>query len=263
MLFRAHLHCSQSGNDILIKNMRNVLREVRGAAKLLYMSGRYKPTVLMYHSIGDNAAHFTVRAKAFQGHLAFLKSRGFQVVGLDECVRRARAGETGKIVALTFDDGYADVAKTAAPILHTYGFPSHVFLIVGRMGQSYETSSGFSILTMTWDQARALKNFGVAFGSHTMTHAKLSKLAPEAAREELSRSKEAIERELGSHDHQWLCYPHGRNTPETRRIAREVGYTGAVTIELGHPMPDSDPFGIPRAYVHSEMGMKEFEACLV
>lgn len=243
--------------------MRRLLREARAITKLLFKAGRFRPTILMYHSVGDNAAHFTVRANDFRDQMAFLKRGGFEVAGLDDCVRRALAGETGKIVALTFDDGYTDFADNAEPILRENLFPSQVFLIAGRMGQIYEASGGVSIPIMTWERARSLKSSGVVFGSHTMTHPKLSKLAPEAVREELGRSKDAIERELGALDHLWLCYPHGRNSPETRRIARELGYSGAVTIVAGHPDKTTDMFGIPRAYVHSEMGMKEFEACLV
>lgn len=214
----------------------------------------------MYHSIGTNPAHFTVRPETFRAQMAFLRERGFEVVGLDACVRRARAGETGKLAALTFDDGYADFAEAAAPILAEFGFAATVFLIAGRMGGTYE-ASGASIPTMTWEQARALKARGFSFGSHTMTHPKLSDLDEAAAREELAESKAAIERELGIVDPLWLCYPKGRNTPDTRRLARECGYAGAVTVDAGHPFKDSDLFGIPRAYVHSEMGMKEFEAC--
>lgn len=242
--------------------MYGVLREARALAKLLVSGGRFKPTVLMYHSIGRNAAHATVTPEEFAAQMAFLHDHGFSVIPLDECVRRAREGESGKLVSLTFDDGYADFATEAAPVLKRNGWSATVFLITGKMSGALGVSGGGSIPLLTWAQARELSQQGFAFGSHTVTHPKLDTLQTEAARHELLDSKPAIERELGAKC-DWLCYPKGRNSTETRRLAQEAGYVGAVTVEKGHPSTNDDMFGIPRAYVHSEMGSREFEACLL
>ncbi len=246
--------------------MNRVLREWRARLQVLLAGGKRRPTVLMYHSIGDNAAHFTVRPEMFLKQMAFLRDNGFQVVSLEECVRRAAslASDAGKLVALTFDDGYKDFIDCVLPVLKTFRFPTTVFLITGKMGGSYTTSDQVTISIMSWAEADSLRREpGIDLGSHTMTHAKLDKISAEEIRKELAGSREAMARELGVEGGFWLCYPHGRNTPEARQIAREEGYLGAVTIERGHPVPGTDRFGIPRMYVHSEMGMKEFEACFV
>jgi peptidoglycan/xylan/chitin deacetylase (PgdA/CDA1 family) len=236
---------------------------MRASAKLLFAGGRFMPTVLMYHSIGRNTAHFTVTPEAFRQQMEFLRKHGFEVVTLDECLRRSVAGEDGKLVALTFDDGYVDFIENAAAELKNLSFPATVFLICGKMGQAYTTSDGATIPILSWEQARAVQGGGIAFGSHTMTHPKLSKLSLDEARRELVQSRDTVKKELGEEKRLWLCYPHGRNSPDIRRIAREEGYVGAVTIDSGHPMKGSDPFGLPRKYIHSEMGMKEFESCFL
>jgi len=216
----------------------------------------------MYHSVGRNAAHFNVTPEAFVRQLAFLKSGGFDVVSLDECVHRARAGETGKLVALTFDDGYADFVEEAWPALKSFGFPAAVFLITGSMGGTYTTSTGVAIPLMTWDAASRLNAEGVVFGSHTVTHAKLDKLSPDEVKKQLVDSRAMLRERLGL-EKTYVCYPRGRNSPSVRAAAKDAGYLGALTIEAGHPGPNTDIFGIPRPYVHSEMGMKEFEALFV
>lgn len=241
--------------------MRKRLRELRAWAKLLMTGRRYRPTVLMYHSIGLNKAHFTVMPEAFRAQMAFLKERGFEVVSLAECLRRAKAGETGKLVALTFDDGYRDFLTDAWPVLRTYGFPASVFLIAGRMDADYEASGGEKIPLLSWEEAASLQREGAAFGSHTMTHPKLTKLPPEEARKELETSRDVLRQRLGL-EASFLCYPHGRNSEAIRAMAREAGYLGGLSVTPGHPGPDTDPFDVPRAYVHSEMGSREFEACL-
>ncbi len=242
--------------------MRQRAREVRAWAKLVTAASRYRPTILTYHSIGRTASHVTLAPEAFRAQMAFLQAEGFEVVGLDECVARARAGATGRLAALTFDDGYADFSE-AWGILRALGFPAHVFLITGRMGEAHVTSQGVPIPIMTWDRARALRDEGVSFGSHTETHDKLSGLDAGAVRRQLDRSREALVRELRIADPIWFCYPFGRNVPETRRLAREAGFVGAVTVEPGHPGPATDPFGVPRAHVHSQMSLREFTACFV
>lgn len=243
--------------------MRGFIREARAFAKLLIAGNHFAPTVLMYHSIGRNAAHFNVTPEAFTAQMDFLATNGFSVLPLQECVKKAAAGEMGKFVALTFDDGYFDFMENALTELIRRKFPATVFLIAAKMGQNYSISDGTTIQIMTWDQARDAQSEGIEFGSHTMTHPKLTGLSPDAVREELAHSKEVIGKELGVAEKFWLCYPHGRNSPELRRIARELGYAGAVTIDAGHPDTNTDVFGVPRAYVHSMMGKKEFEALFI
>ena len=238
-----------------------LLREVRASFKLL-LDRSPKPTVLMYHSVGKNAAHFTVTPAMFAAQMDFLAKNGWRVLPLGELVARAKAGETGKLVAITFDDGYVDFIENAVPELNRRNFPATMFLIAGKMGASYSTSDGIAIPTMSWEEARAVQGDGIEFGSHTMTHPKLSKIPPDDVRKELAQSRDALKKELDCEGDLWLCYPHGRNSPDVRRVAREEGYAGAVTIEPGHPGKDTDLFGVPRMYVHSEMGLKEFEACL-
>lgn len=241
--------------------LRKRLRELRAWAKLLATGRRYRPTILMYHSVGLNRAHFTVAPEAFRAQIAFLKEKGFEIISLEACLRRSKAGETGKLVALTFDDGYRDFLSNAWPVLRGYGFPASVFLIAGRMDADYEASGGEKIPLLSWEEAASLQREGVVFGSHTVTHPKLTKIPLEEARKELEMSRDVLRQRLGVGP-SFICYPHGRASTEIHAMAREAGYVGGLSITPGHPGPDTDPFDVPRAYVHSEMGPKEFEACL-
>jgi peptidoglycan/xylan/chitin deacetylase (PgdA/CDA1 family) len=214
----------------------------------------------MYHSIGENAAHFTVTPDAFRSQLTWLADHDWSVVSLSECVRRARAGETGKFCALTFDDGYRDFLTEAAPVLKEHRYQATVFLIAGRMGESYRNSQGVEIPLLTWDETASLARDGFTVGSHTLTHQKLSKLAAPEARHELTASRDLINSRLNTSGGLWLCYPSGRHSAETMSLAREAGYVGAVTVVPGHPDSSTDPFAVPRAYVHREMDLNEFAA---
>ena len=56
----------------------------------------------------------------------------FQVISLQEAVRRAAAGDlSGQTVSITFDDGYADNFTVALPILQAFDFPATFFVASG------------------------------------------------------------------------------------------------------------------------------------
>lgn len=81
-------------------------------------------------------------------------------------------------------------------------------------------------LPMTWEQIQEMKDFGMEFGSHTLTHPVLSRLAKEEIYDELSNSKEHIEKKLNV-SVQAIAYPVGGDAATNEdviSIASECGY---------------------------------------
>lgn len=88
--------------------------------------------VLMYHRVAeepDDPFGLAVRPDRFADHLRVATSLADAVPLAD--VRR-RAG--GARVAVTIDDGYADVARAALPALEAAGLPATVFVVSGALG---------------------------------------------------------------------------------------------------------------------------------
>jgi peptidoglycan/xylan/chitin deacetylase (PgdA/CDA1 family) len=80
---------------------------------------------------------------------------------------------------------------------------------------------------LNWEEAREMRDAGMAIGSHTRSHAILGRLTPEAQKQELVDSKKEIEAQLGS-SIRGLAYPVGAKdcfSDATERIATEVGYS--------------------------------------
>jgi len=98
---------------------------------------------------------------------------------------------------------------------------------------------------MTWDQVRALHEAGMEIGSHTMSHARLATVPPGRAFEELEKSKQIIERELGS-EVSLLAYPAGEVNQDAVDLVQEAGYSAAFTTAPGAVRPGGDPFRLPR-----------------
>jgi peptidoglycan/xylan/chitin deacetylase (PgdA/CDA1 family) len=106
------------------------------------MNGRWL-TVLTYHRIAELAddpddldpALVSAGPLEFQNHVAWLAANATPV-SLDD-VLAARAGGAElprRAVLVTFDDGYADFAEVAWPVLRAHGVPAVVFVATAYPG---------------------------------------------------------------------------------------------------------------------------------
>ena len=104
-------------------------------------------------------------------------------------------------------------------------------------------------LMMEPEQVRSLRRMGMDVGAHTVTHPILTRLAPEAARAEMQRSKSELEAMLGERV-DLFAYPNGvpgrDYAAEHARMARDCGFSAAVSTAWGAASAASDRFQLPR-----------------
>jgi peptidoglycan/xylan/chitin deacetylase (PgdA/CDA1 family)/CelD/BcsL family acetyltransferase involved in cellulose biosynthesis len=98
---------------------------------------RHTPTlrILYYHRINNENDPFlpSMPIAEFEKHIRIV-ARHYRVVSLREGMRRlAEGGPAEPVVAITFDDGYADNCTEALPILQRYGAPATIFLTTGSV----------------------------------------------------------------------------------------------------------------------------------
>ncbi len=199
---------------------------------------------LAYHKVtGFELGGTWVPPGRFVRQIDALLEAGFRFVGegaflgsLDGAgpgaTRPGAAGGPDRDLLLTFDDGYRMLLDRAIPALEARRIPALVFLVTAYMGREngWELDlPGRRFRHMGWDEARDLAGRGFAFGSHTRTHADLTRLAPEAAREEVARSKDEIEERLGV-PARTFSYPFGRVNDAARREVERAGYEAAFTL---------------------------------
>jgi peptidoglycan/xylan/chitin deacetylase (PgdA/CDA1 family) len=87
----------------------------------------------MYHRVAElelDPYGLAVHPDRFTAHVEHLQRLG-STVPLEDVVQPDSAGG----VAVTFDDGYADNATVAAPLLAAAGVPATWFITAGRLGQ--------------------------------------------------------------------------------------------------------------------------------
>jgi peptidoglycan/xylan/chitin deacetylase (PgdA/CDA1 family) len=230
--------------------------------------------ILMYHSISEaeqsNVHPYyrtTTSPAMFAVQLKFLKSQGYQTCTLAQAVRQleARASTAAKFVVLTFDDGFRNFYSNAFPLLNEYGFSATMFLPTAYIGDAPIPLKGEDCLT--WAEVRELKQHGIDFGSHTVTHPRLRELSASAINDELVNSKDTLEQKLGCPADSF-AYPYA--FPQTdqdftrmlRHLLQAAGYKNGVSTIVGRAKRRSEPLFLERLPVNSCDDNALFEAKL-
>lgn len=194
--------------------------------------------VLAYHAIGTPESRFVVSPARFARHLLLLRLAGYRAVSVRELAalrRKHVLGVPERLVVLTFDDCYAGVWDACAN-LERRGFRATLFAVTGmRAGRNEWDDPELELAglpLLQGDQLRALAKRGFELGAHTVSHADLPALPPEAARAEIAGSLDAL-RELLGRPVMSFAYPYGRYDDVVERAAIDSGFEAICTVVGG------------------------------
>ncbi|MBJ7609641.1 MAG: polysaccharide deacetylase family protein [Candidatus Dormibacteraeota bacterium] len=151
-------------------------------------------------------------------------------------------------VVLTFDDGYADFATAAEPVLAQYGFVATDFVVSGFIGRP-----GY----MTAAQVLAMDAAGVVIGSHTVHHTDLINVSLADARVEIDTGKAALEQLLG-HPVLDFAYPYGGFNATVVQLIQGVGFRDAVSTVYGDTQTLSDRYLLHRTEIGGAPSLTTF-----
>jgi peptidoglycan/xylan/chitin deacetylase (PgdA/CDA1 family) len=154
-------------------------------------------------------------------------------------------------VALTFDDGFRNVLQNALAPLARGGWRALQFLVpncIGRLNEWDLRDGEAPEVLMDAAEVREWLGAGHAIGSHSLTHARLTRLTQRDAREEIFASKKKLEDTFGvAVEH--FCYPYGDWNEAVRELVLEAGYRTACTTEFGVNTPATPPLTLHRITV--------------
>ncbi|MGB6103227.1 MAG: polysaccharide deacetylase family protein [Pusillimonas sp.] len=220
----------------------------------------------MYHQIGQPAPKgapyrgLTVHPADFRRQMVWLRRFGYRGLSMRDLLPYVRGERQGKVVGITFDDGYRNVYQNALPVLNEQGFTATNYFVARQLDGGnvwdYEKGIAHSDL-MSADEMRAWAAAGMEVGSHTLDHPFLPKLSPDIAAFQIKQSKQELEDILAA-DVTAFCYPYGGETPEIRAMVRDAGYTNATTTERGLARTSDDLYGLPRATVARSTNILRF-----
>ncbi len=215
-----------------------------------------KISILMYHQVGEFAKPDSHRAtfchiRRFRAQMAYLYYFGYKVLSLDQAMDALYGGlniSKKHAVVLTFDDGYVNFERYAFPVLKKYGFPSTVFLVAGLLGKNAQwlaDDGRYAPDLMDISTVKRLRAEGVSFGSHALTHPRLTQISPHILEKEVKESKRLLE-EVFDEEIKYFCYPGGEYNTEVVQAVKEAGYEAALTCDRASAVSHDDPFLLPR-----------------
>jgi len=195
--------------------------------------------ILNYHKV-DNFYHaLSIPPEEFEEQMAYLAQNGFTTITPDQLMAYLNHDRElpKNPILITFDDGYLDNFTNAYPIMKKYGFTATIFLVTNKIGHEENF--------MSWDQVRTMQQDGFVFGSHTVSHAALTKLSREDVMLELTNSRKELERQLGVKA-RYFAYPTGAYNRQTEEMVKQAGYKAAFTIRYGQAGTGSNPYALER-----------------
>jgi peptidoglycan/xylan/chitin deacetylase (PgdA/CDA1 family) len=210
--------------------------------------------VLMYHQVDvprtAQEQRFCTPPGDFATQMQWLVKAGYRGVSLDQVLDHVagRRALVGRSVHVTFDDGFVGVLEHAMPTLQALGLPATLFAVPGRAGATNDWmhARGFPRRALlSAPHLRLLAEEGMAIGSHTRSHARLTELDAGDAQAEIADSRRELEDLLGR-EVAHFAYPYGLFSQPVRDMVVQAGYRSACSTRAGFNRPSDDPFLLRR-----------------
>ena len=223
--------------------------------------------ILLYHSLTSGASpayrRFAVDPGAFRTQMDLLAEAGVRTATIGELVALG-SDVPPATVAITFDDGFAELIDVALPTLRERGFRATAYLVSGYIGGTSEwlerDGEGDRPL-ISWADARSLVSEGFEVGGHGDRHVALDLLGSRDAFADIDASRRILEDGLGRRV-DTFAYPYGYHTNATKALVRQAGYSSACGVKHAFSHVADDRFAIARIIVGAETSLDEFAAWL-
>lgn len=213
--------------------------------------------ILMYHQIDATPARgtplrgLTVTPGSFARQMALLRLLGYRGVSMNDLEPYLRGEKSGKVVGITFDDGYRNNLEHALPVLQKNGFTATCYAVSAPHQGRNAWDEGIGMPQkplFTPDDMRAWVAAGMELGAHTRHHADLTAVDEATAEDEIVGCKRELEATIGQAVRHF-CYPYGRYTPQIRDRVQAAGYVSATTVQRSRARTSDHPFELPRVMI--------------
>ena len=213
--------------------------------------------ILVYHQIaqappkGSPFRNLYVAPQAFARQMAWLKRLGYAGYSMSDLQPYLLGKRNGKVVGITFDDGYQNNLVSALPILTRHGFSSTCYAVSGLLGKTNVWDEKIGIPQTPLMNEREINQWvqgGQEIGSHTHQHVNLLETDEPIDRDEMALGKIALERAI-DRPVEHFCYPYGYYKARHVALVQELGFTTATTTQRSRCHAGMDLLQLPRVPV--------------
>ena len=214
--------------------------------------------VLNYHSVGSNAlqdkkGYFSISSKLFREQIKFLSTNYYEnLISLENI----KIPNNKLSIGITFDDGYLDNLKVAAPILLKYSIPITLFVSTNFIKNRVKN------FLSPQDLKEFSKCSGFNIGSHGASHIDLTSCNNDKQLIEMIDSQNYLEDLLGKKINSF-AYPYGKVNDHVQKNILKTSYKNAYTTKFYINTINSNPFKLSRFNIESDNSLKIFKQKIV
>jgi peptidoglycan/xylan/chitin deacetylase (PgdA/CDA1 family) len=216
--------------------------------------------VLIYHRVGSGSGlEVDLSVAAFDAQMAWLAASGHVVTLATalEVLHADASHRTETLVVVTFDDGTADFAEHALPVLEHYRIPVTLYAATAFIDEGIPFPEDGR--PCSWSALRDAAATGlVDVGSHTHRHRLLDRLPAAEVDDELDRSIALIGEHLGRPPVDF-AYPKALlGSPVAQRAVQARFRSAAIAGTRPNPYARTDPYRLTRSPVQVSDGHRWF-----
>lgn len=241
------------------KNVRSLYQKAIAAKKL----GKRWIPALMYHRVPTEPIQtknrtFITRDR-LKKHFEYFKSHGLTPIHFADYDQwtKGLGSLPERPIFLTFDDAYADNYENLFPLLKEYGFKAVIYLLGDRGIKSniWDLPSGEpECRLMSGEQIQEMNRSPlIEWGSHSMTHQKLTESKPGERQYEIVASKKVLEDFLGKPVISF-AYPYGSLSAQIKKEVESAGYAFGIATDTGGLTIEDDRMQVFRVNIFPEDG---------
>jgi peptidoglycan/xylan/chitin deacetylase (PgdA/CDA1 family) len=211
--------------------------------------------VLVYHrfagELKPGQERIDISPRRFRHQLGALRLLGFRPVRpeLILAFHRGEAEIPRRAFALTVDDATADCVE---PLRRAAAWSPQLFVPTAELGGAAHWLDGEPVAS--WEEVQELAAAGIAVGSHTRRHRRLTELPGPEREVELAGSLAELRERLPAAI-AVIAYPNGDHDASVCEAARTAGYEAGFTTEKGRNGAGTDPFRLRRVSIHGADGV--------
>ena len=212
--------------------------------------------ILLYHhvAISPIESQYYIHPENFALQMQALDDWGFTPIPLSLLVKAINEGTElpEKPIVISFDDGRLDIYETAFPIMQAHDFQGIFYIISGGLGD--EGLVGV-------DELKEMAAAGWEIGSHSNSHADLSKIGGAASYREVVLSRYMLEEALGVPVTSF-AYPFGTITDTAGQQIHIAEYESAGGLGHTDQQGPGNLFYLQRRPISWDYDLKRFALVL-
>jgi peptidoglycan/xylan/chitin deacetylase (PgdA/CDA1 family) len=222
--------------------------------------------ILTYHQIAQAPARGSpmrslyVSPKAFAVQMQTLSWLGYQALSMTKLMPYLVGEKNGKVVGITFDDGYVNNLENALSVLQKFNFSSTCYVVSELLGTTNRWDHALGVAPaplMDVSQLQQWIDGGQEIGSHTQHHVNLTQTDSKTSHSEIHNSRVSLSQLLDTNIQQF-CYPYGHYTPEHVDMVQASQYLAATTTARGRVHSQDNVFELRRIPIVRSTSLLQF-----